>query len=317
MTSAERAAWLAERRKGIGGSDAAAVCGLSPFTDPLQVWLDKTGQMPPREMTLPQKAGIALEPIIRDEYASKMHVEVVKVPMAWSAEFKWMLVNLDGYIPSLKAGFEAKSSESYEGWGKPGTDQIPMFYKVQVYHGMIVTGLRIFHVAVLIRRRDFWVYEVPFDARYAQAIIETERLFWHEFVLKGVAPKPGDLDSMSEILRQMFPREKRPLFESLHPGVMDLLRRAFKAKRALQEADRSYRAVKNETMFLLKDAEGIKVPGIGQAKWTKNADGQQVDWHAVSAEAGVSQALIDKHTRPTEGARVLRFKDETQEEEEE
>ena len=41
---AERAAWLAERRSGIGGSDIAAILGLSPWKTAVDVWLDKTGQ---------------------------------------------------------------------------------------------------------------------------------------------------------------------------------------------------------------------------------------------------------------------------------
>jgi len=36
--------WLNERRKGIGGSDAAAICGVSPYRTPLQVWKDKRGR---------------------------------------------------------------------------------------------------------------------------------------------------------------------------------------------------------------------------------------------------------------------------------
>ena len=38
-----RAEWLELRRRGIGGSDAAAVCGLDPWRSPFEVWLDKTG----------------------------------------------------------------------------------------------------------------------------------------------------------------------------------------------------------------------------------------------------------------------------------
>ena len=37
-----REEWLRYRKRGIGGSDAAAVCGLNPYSSPLQVYLDKT-----------------------------------------------------------------------------------------------------------------------------------------------------------------------------------------------------------------------------------------------------------------------------------
>jgi len=62
------AAWLAERKRGIGGSDAAAILGLSKFRTPLQVYLDKIGQAPPIEETAPMRWGKKLEPLILDEY---------------------------------------------------------------------------------------------------------------------------------------------------------------------------------------------------------------------------------------------------------
>ena len=37
-----RAEWLAARKAGIGGGDAAAIIGLNPFSSPLTVWADKS-----------------------------------------------------------------------------------------------------------------------------------------------------------------------------------------------------------------------------------------------------------------------------------
>lgn len=37
-----REKWLTKRKKGIGGSDAGAICGLNPYASPLSVYLDKT-----------------------------------------------------------------------------------------------------------------------------------------------------------------------------------------------------------------------------------------------------------------------------------
>ncbi len=40
---------LEERRKGIGGSDAATVLGLNPYQDPYALYLDKRGEAPPED----------------------------------------------------------------------------------------------------------------------------------------------------------------------------------------------------------------------------------------------------------------------------
>ena len=34
--------WLEQRKQGIGGSDAGAVCGLNPYASPMSVYQDKT-----------------------------------------------------------------------------------------------------------------------------------------------------------------------------------------------------------------------------------------------------------------------------------
>ena len=41
--------WLEYRKQGIGGSDASVVCGINRYKSPVELWLDKTGQLPPQE----------------------------------------------------------------------------------------------------------------------------------------------------------------------------------------------------------------------------------------------------------------------------
>ena len=45
-TNLSEAEWLEYRRKGIGGSDVAAVLGLSPFCTARDLYCDKTGIKP-------------------------------------------------------------------------------------------------------------------------------------------------------------------------------------------------------------------------------------------------------------------------------
>ena len=53
MSELTREEWLARRRSGIGGSDVAAVLGLSPWKSPRQVWLDKTTDISDDRQTMP------------------------------------------------------------------------------------------------------------------------------------------------------------------------------------------------------------------------------------------------------------------------
>ncbi|MDR3541878.1 MAG: YqaJ viral recombinase family protein [Desulfosporosinus sp.] len=37
--------WLQWRTKGIGGSDASVACGLNRYKSPVELWMEKTGQI--------------------------------------------------------------------------------------------------------------------------------------------------------------------------------------------------------------------------------------------------------------------------------
>jgi len=90
--------WLNERRKGIGGSDAAAICGLSPYRTPLQVWQDKrglSGVIPENEA---MEWGKRLEPIIRQKYSDTTGREVKIMspdePIIHHPKYSFMLANI-------------------------------------------------------------------------------------------------------------------------------------------------------------------------------------------------------------------------------
>lgn len=63
--------WHEQRRAGIGGSDVAALLGLSKWKSPYQLFLEKTGNAPPQEDNEAMYWGRMLEPVIRDAYEEK------------------------------------------------------------------------------------------------------------------------------------------------------------------------------------------------------------------------------------------------------
>ena len=56
-----REEWLEQRRKSIGGSDAAAIVGLSKWASPFSIWAEKTGKTPPKEDNEAMRIGHDLE----------------------------------------------------------------------------------------------------------------------------------------------------------------------------------------------------------------------------------------------------------------
>lgn len=185
-TQINRADWLAARRTGIGGSDVAPILGLSKWRSPLDVYMDKRGEAPEQPDNEAMLWGRALEPVIRQQYAERTGLEVMQpVGILTHPQHAFMLANVDG-IAGCKV-LEIKTARTAQGWGEPGSDEIPDAYALQVQHYMAVTGLDAADVAVLIGGSDFRIYTVPADAALQADMIAAEAEFWQR-VQTGTPP---------------------------------------------------------------------------------------------------------------------------------
>lgn len=187
-----RQEWLTARRSGIGGSDVAAILGLSKWKTPYSVWQDKIGQGIEIEDNAPMKWGRALEPVIRQEYAEATgRIVLQPTDMLRHPKHEFMLANLDGMTEDRRV-VEIKTARSSQGWGEPGSDQVPQDYMFQVQHYMAVTGFEVADVAVLIGGSDFRLYEVPADTELQEMMIDAEANFWNR-VITNTPPEPVSL----------------------------------------------------------------------------------------------------------------------------
>jgi len=181
--------WHDERRKGLGGSDAAPACGLSPWKTPYQLWLEKTGQTEgPQQDNDAMFWGRTLEPVIRQRYADVTgRTVIIPNEIIRHPKIDWMLANLDGLAENRVV--EIKTARSPIGWGEPGSNEIPEIYMLQVQHYLTVTKLSLADVAVLIGGSDFRLYEIEADHELQELLIEKEAAFW-KMVQDMIPPDP-------------------------------------------------------------------------------------------------------------------------------
>jgi putative phage-type endonuclease len=192
---------LEARKKGIGGSDVAAICGISPWKSAYEVWLDKTSPVgsenPP---SAAMEYGIMMEPVIRRWYEKKTGRRVrVNGMMYQHHEHHFMLANLDGIMDDRI--LEIKTARSSQDWGEPGSDEIPAYYRTQVEHYLMVTGLPMADVVVSFAGSIPMIYEVEADLELQAALLEQEKEFWLS-VLTNTPPLPVTLSDMMKA----FPR---------------------------------------------------------------------------------------------------------------
>lgn len=193
--NANASSWHEQRRSGIGGSDVAALLGLSKWKSPYQLFLEKTGNAPPQEDNEAMYWGRMLEPVIRDAYEEKTGKRVtVPDSIIKHPEHSFMLANLDGVTDDRRV-LEIKTTRDGKEWGEPGTDEIPFYYLTQVQHYLCVTGLELADVAVLIGSSDFRIYHVKADRDLHQMLIDAESDFW-QHTIKGIPPEPSNAADM-------------------------------------------------------------------------------------------------------------------------
>lgn len=190
MTTAidTREAWLAERRTGIGSSDAASCCGGNlGFGSPLHVYMDKLGLLPPFD-NAPMRWGRLLEDVVAEAWKEETGLGCVGTPgLVRHRTLPWMLATPDRI--AADGPLECKTSGTGEGWGPSGTDTIPLGYVIQVAHQMAVLDLPRAHVAVLIRGTDFRWYVIERDPVLEERLLGIERSLWDRVQAKE-PPEP-------------------------------------------------------------------------------------------------------------------------------
>lgn len=217
-----RAQWLELRRQGIGGSDVAAILGLSKWRTPLDVWQDKTATAPVEDREPSQAAhfGTVLEETVAQEFASRTGYRIKTAPgMLQTDDRPWECANVDRLIynqgdtlPDLPpaALLECKTARTADGWGPsqeeeivaggdPEGHEIPVYYETQVQWYLGITGLPIAYVAVLIAGQDFRVYSVPRNDEVIATLRERMEEFWKVHVIGKVPPEaatPSDVRAL-------------------------------------------------------------------------------------------------------------------------
>ncbi len=188
---------LALRKTGIGGSDAAAVLGLSPFATPLSIYHDKKSTSTHKHVTPQMHWGNLMEPVIRNEYEKVIGQSVMLTDTQRHPKYSFMLANLDGIVPYRNL-VEIKTSSHEFGWGESGSSTIPLHYKIQCQHYMTITGYDKVDIPVLIGASDFRIYHLQEDKELQALCIEGEKNFWENYILKDIEPSPVTYNEVIE-----------------------------------------------------------------------------------------------------------------------
>lgn len=198
--------WLADRSKGIGGSDVGAVLGLNKYKSTYTLWAEKTGLLHAEEVNNEAvRVGHDLEQYVADRFMEATGHKVVTSDYSFQSEkYPFMLANVDRLLVDEESGLECKTASALTRYDFENGD-IPSSYYCQCMHYMAVTGLKKWYIAILVMGKGFYWFEINRDEEEIKALIEAEEDFWNK-VKTGEAPPIDGTSSTAKTLGTVFNR---------------------------------------------------------------------------------------------------------------
>lgn len=195
------------RKNYLGGSDAAAILGISRYKTALQVWAIKTGQVvPPRiDDVVAVKLGVKLEQAVAEFFMEDTGKKVEKVSNTIThPKYDFLRANIDRKVVGENAGLECKTTNQFKASEWEG-EEIPIEYIIQCVHYLAVTGWKKWYIAVLIGNMYFKWKPISRDEKIIDDMVKKEVDFWNKFIV--TKQMPMQISSRdSSILYTLYPQ---------------------------------------------------------------------------------------------------------------
>jgi len=242
ISNEDHQGWLASRQAGIGGSDAAAVCGVSPYKSPFTLWAEKTAlvtsEIVETDLT---EFGKVFEPTVLGALAAATGRNVQHWPQ------HDVVKHLDPDLDFIRCTPDAIQNDPERGRGlaqaKTTTpwllsdwkDAPPLTVQVQCQHEMLVTGAE-WSTAVLLPRTErvllilfahleartdpsmdlvkhlVW-FDLERDDKFINGtLLPAEKDFWMH-VMAGVPPEMDGSESTFDTIKKLHPNDNGEMFE--------------------------------------------------------------------------------------------------------
>ena len=331
MNAPTRAEFLAERKKGLGGTDMSVIIGLSPYKTPLELWLEKTGraeQQPAPDAEERMYWGTVLEDVVARRYAdiTGRRIQRVNDPLVHSAGV--VRGNIDRAIinPSIAGNVRFKDGRlttdrilevktahamaaSSADWGTPGSDEIPQHYWIQVQAYLGLAQVEVADLAVLFGGQKFATYTIQADRDLFAELVDAAGHWWAKHVVADVPPA-ATTEYDARRLWKSHVAGKELIVDC---NVAEVVQQIAETKERIATLEKSAQELRDIITTAFGDAEAISYMGKKLATWKANEASQKTDWKAVAESLAdkidpeIFALVRDQHTVTTEGARVLRL----------
>ena len=266
-------AWLAERDKGIGASEVAAVVGLSPWDTPFSLWLRKTGQIPRPEETQAMKMGHLLEPVVVQLWEMETGFKAVKSSAAdiiyFDPEHPWRRVTPDRiayetmWLKKRKVLLEIKTTSK-----DIDPCDIPKNYLCQCQYQMHVTGVHVCYLCWLTNGRYYGSARLEYDEEFATWLAGEVDDFYNRCIIGGEEPLCIQASDF-----QLKGAEEGKAIEADSEALEDL-KELRTIKTSINDLEGQEDSLTDKIKMYMQDAEALTLEGETLATWKEGKKGR-------------------------------------------
>lgn len=252
----------------IGGSDIAKVMGLSRWGTPLSLWAEKTGKIPPKDLSNVEavELGNDLEDFVANKFSQKTGKAVRRSPKVYQhSQYPYMVAHIDRLITGSDELLECKTCSFFKKDEWEG-EEIPQEYILQVMWYLGITGRRIGHIAVLIGGQSFKYKQIEFDSELFDKMVDAAKDFWQhvqdDTPVDIVATDDETLKDLysnhSEIMIDLIPTDEqtKQACDVLEERVAYLQ----EIKMHIKQLQDEQKEIETTVKDIIKDNLGIKTP---------------------------------------------------------
>lgn len=301
---------MPDRSKYIGGSDVAAILGVSPWKTPFQLWQEKLGLFTEEPSPAKQRIfarGKRWEPVVVemlvDELQARGHdVQVLARNQRYQdAEHPFLACELDLEIlidgEELNGEMKTVHPFAAKDWGEQDSDEIPVYYAAQAMHGLMIYPRKRTLVAGLIGADDLRIHYVERDEETITAMRQKEVEFWNLVQTET----PPELTNAEDV-RRMFQRDNGVTVEC-GSEVAELVERLKSVKASAKALEAQQEEIETRIKLAFGEASTLAFMGRPLATW-KAQTARRIDTKALEA---AHPDIAEQFRKPSE-SRVLRIK---------
>lgn len=266
--------------KRVGGSDVAAICGISDWASPIQVWCRMTGrEIPKADYNEAMDWGNRLERPILQSLADDLGVEfetgiVINHPTRRECispdGFKKGTATEEGLYAEVKnlAWFKRRD------YGAPGSEEIDRQYLMQVHHGLSIfhdldINISKCHFRALFGGQQKGDFTIHYDSKFVELIRTIVDEFLDAHVKTDTPPEPDHTEAYYTFLCKEYPAPEEAaekVYIDSTPEIDVHIDQRYKVEQELKKLAEEKQHLTNVLCNFIGDKYGIKSP-FGKFIW--------------------------------------------------